>query len=156
MRFTASLLLLALAFPAVAAERRTKPKPGTDEFAIETTVLAVYNVVSGPAGRRDWNRFKDLFAPGARITAFRAGEVTSMTPDECATQSKPYLDANGLFSMPVDTRIDRFADIAHVTSRYEARHATTDAAPFERGVGHVELLRIGDGWKILSIVWETE
>lgn len=155
MRRILCLLLIVLALPAFPAGAK-KAKPGTDEFAIESTVLAVYNVLSGPAGRRDWNRFKELFVDGARITKVRDGVATMTTPDDYATAMKPIFEQNALFERPVETRIDRFRGIAHVTSRYESRHATTDAAPYERGVLHVELVQRGDRWQVLSIVRHAE
>src|SRR5215212_7774861 len=48
------------------------PAAGGDTIDVEATVLAVYNVVSGPAGRRDWDRFEELFAPGAELVAVGA------------------------------------------------------------------------------------
>ena len=134
----------------------TKPKPGTDAFDIQSTVIAVYNVISGPAGRRDWDRFKELFAPDGRMASYRDGALHVMTPDEYITKSKPFFDANGFFERPVETRIDQFKDIAHVTSRYESRHATTDDKPFASGVNHFELVRSGGRWVVVSIVWQQE
>lgn len=151
------LLLLALALPAFpATPAPSKPKPGSDEFNIESTVLAAYNVISGPAGRRDWERFKELFAPGARLVAYKDRVASVMTPDEFIEKSKPYLTENDFFERPVKTQIDRFKDIAHVTSRYESWHKTTDEKPFAKGVNHFELARSGERWVILSIVWEEE
>lgn len=155
-RLISLLLLLAIALPAFPATPESKPKPGTDEFEIQATVLAVYNVISGPAGRRDWNVFKELFAPGARMVAYRNGVASVMTPDEYIEKSKPYFTDNGFFERPVQTHIDRFKDIAHVTSRYESRHKTTDEKAFARGVNHFELVRNGERWTVLSVVWEEE
>jgi hypothetical protein len=156
-RVTVLLLLLAFALPAFPAKPApSKPKPGTDEFNIQATVLAAYNVISGPAGRRDWNVFKELFAPGARLVAYKDGIASVMTPDEFIEKSKPYLTGNAFFERPVSTHVDRFKDIAHVTSRYESRHKTIDEKPFAKGVNHFELVRSGDRWVILSIVWEEE
>jgi hypothetical protein len=156
-RFVALLLFFSLVVPAaIAAPKRVKPKPGTDEFAIESTILAAYNVISGPAGRRDWDRFKDLFAPGGHLAKYGKDGLSVMTPDEFKAKSKPYFDENGFFEWPVNTQVERSGNIAHVTSRYESRHASTDAKPFERGVNHFELARSGDHWVILSIVWQEE
>jgi hypothetical protein len=142
--------------PAPSKKTSSKPKPGSDEFAIESTVLAVYNVISGPAGRRDWNRFKDLFAPGARMISYKNGTPTVMTPDEYIEKSKPFFDQNGFFEWPVETHTERFKDIAQVRSRYESRHATTDEKPFAKGVNVFQFARVGDSWKVLSILWEQE
>jgi hypothetical protein len=152
-----SLLLIAVLVPvSAAAPKRVKPKPGTDEFAIESTVVAVCNVISGPAGRRDWNRFKELFAPGALLASYGKDGATVMTSDEYIAKAKPYFDEHGFFEWPVETSVERFKDIAHVTSRYESRHATTDAQPFARGVNHFELARSGDRWVVVSLMWQEE
>src|SRR5437660_9250994 len=103
MKKLAVLVLLA-ASAFAAPPKSAAPKPGTDEFEIESTVLAVYNVISGPAGRRDWDRFKDLFAPGARLIAMHKAPVV-MTPEEYVAKNSPYLQTNGFFERPVETKI---------------------------------------------------
>lgn len=147
--------LLTLASLGCASATPPAPKTDSDEFQIESTVLAVYNVISGPAGRRDWDRFKDLFAPGARLISVRK-ETTVMTPDEFVAKSTPSLQANGFFERPVETRTERFRDIAQVYSRYESRHASNDEKPFARGVNSFQLVRDGDRWRVLSILWTEE
>lgn len=156
-RVLAAFLLVTLLVPdTLAAPKHEKRKPGTDEFAIESTVIAVLNVISGPAGRRDWSRFKELFAPDARLAVYRKDGLVVMTPDQFIEKNKPYFDEHGFFEWPVETTIDRFKDIAHASTRYESRHATTDAEPFARGVNHFELTRSGDRWVVHSLVWQEE
>lgn len=155
------LILLLLATSAFAATpSQSKPKPGTDAVAIESTVLAVYNVISGPAGPRDWNRFQALFAPGARLisTHHIDNVVTAnvMTPVEYATKAKEYFNDHGFFERPVANRIQQFRDIAHVFSTYESRHAPSDDKPFVRGINSFQLVKIGGDWKVLTIFWEEE
>jgi hypothetical protein len=157
------LLVLLLAVASACASvppARPKPQPGTDKFAIESTVLAVYNVISGPAGRRDWDRFEALFAPGARLisTKRKDGVVTAnvMTPQEYATKAGAYFKDNGFFERPAANRTQRFGDIADVFSTYESRHASSDEKPFARGINSFQLVRIGDDWKVLTIFWEEE
>lgn len=140
--------------PQPAAQR------GSDQVAIESTVLAVYNVISGPAGRRDWDRFEALFAPGARLISTRRkdGVVTAavITPKEYATKAGTYFADHGFFERPVANHSQRFGDIAHVFSTYESRHASADEKPFARGINSFQLVRIGDDWKVLTIFWEEE
>ncbi|HJT17841.1 MAG TPA: nuclear transport factor 2 family protein [Thermoanaerobaculia bacterium] len=142
-------LLIAFALPALPAE-------STDAKDIESAVLGVYNVISGPAGPRDWEHFKALFADGARLGSLRDGKLTLMTPDDYIARAQPHFDKDGFFEKPVETRIDQFKDIAHVTSRYESRRAAADEKPFARGVNHFELARIGGQWRVVSIIWQQE
>src|SRR4051794_33152134 len=156
------ILLLAAASgcASTSSPQPTAPQPGSDQFAIESTVLAVYNVISGPAGRRDWDRFEALFAPGARLisTKRKDGAVTAtvMTPKEYSTKAGDYFKDHGFFERPAANRMERFGDIAHVFSTYESRHASSDEKPFARGINSFQLVRIGDDWKVLTIFWEEE
>src|SRR3954468_16142545 len=88
------LLLLSSTLVSAAAQRQTAPTvagsqpppsvqpapppfidPATirpaarpeDVRSIEAIVGAVYDVISGPAGPRDWNRFKSLLLPECRL-----------------------------------------------------------------------------------------
>ncbi len=39
-----------------------------DVASVDSIIAAVYDVISGPAGKkRDWDRMKSLFLPGARL-----------------------------------------------------------------------------------------
>ena len=42
-----------------------------DEEEIGALIAEVYEVISGPAGERDWERFRSLFAHGARLMPAR-------------------------------------------------------------------------------------
>lgn len=110
--------------------------PGSDDFQIQAALLAVYNVISGPAARRDWNRFTPLFAPGARLISTRitdgAPVTTVMTPEEFSKSAQTYFAEHGFFERPINNRIERFRDIAQVWSTYESRNASADETPFAR------------------------
>src|SRR5690349_17676023 len=53
---------------APAAVPAANPK---DVESIDAIMAALYGVISGPAGERDWNRFRSLFLPEARMGAVR-------------------------------------------------------------------------------------
>jgi len=152
-------LLLAVAAGCASASSPA-PQPSGDQMAIESTLLAVYNVISGPAGQRDWNRFDALFASGARLisTKRKDGVVTAtvMTPKEYSTRAGDYFKDHGFFERPAANRVQRFGDIAHVFSTYESRHNASDEKPFARGINSFQLVRIGDDWKVLTVFWEEE
>ena len=63
--------LTAQAAPAQATAPAARPADVATEDAI---LAALYDVISGPAGqKRDWDRMRSLFQPGARlIPTFRA------------------------------------------------------------------------------------
>ena len=162
MRFRAlpAILLLSASGCTSMNPPAGAPQPGSDAFAIDSTVLAVYNVISGPAGRRDWDRFEALFAPGARLISTKRvdGVVTAtvMTPKEYSEKAGAYFKDHGFFERPAASRMQRYGDIAHIFSTYESRHASNDEKPFARGINSFQLVRIGDDWKVLTIFWEEE
>src|SRR5580693_3790774 len=67
--------------PSAAQQQQAPAKPPQDLFAqvpapkpedvksIDSILAALYNVISGPAGDRDWNRFRSLFVPTATLTS---------------------------------------------------------------------------------------
>ena len=57
---------LVFALPAPAATEQSPLADSADIESIDAILKAVYEVISGDAGvKRDWDRFRSLFAPGA-------------------------------------------------------------------------------------------
>jgi hypothetical protein len=144
--------------PSAAAPSSTA-KPG-DVDSIDHIIAAVYDVISGPAGPRDWDRFRTFFYPGARLIPSRRddkGVVTARvsTPDEYATRGQDYFSKEGFFENSIANHVEQWDHIAHVWSTYESHHAKGDK-PFARGINSFQLLNDGTRWWILSIYWESE
>jgi hypothetical protein len=145
-------LLLTLACLAPVA------KPA-DTDSVDTVVHAVYDVISGPAGTRDWARFRSLFAEGARLIPIRVnGDSSSasvMTPDEYAQKAGANFEKNAFFESEASRRVETFGNIAHVFSTYESRRAPGEK-PFARGINSFQLVKIGGAWKVMTILWDSE
>jgi hypothetical protein len=132
-----------------------------DVDSIEHILAAVYDVISGPAGKRDWDRFRSLFYSGARLIPTRheekgAASARVLTPDEYAQRGQAFFDREGFFERSVANRIESWDSIAQVWSTYESRHAKDDLHPFARGINSFQLFNDGSRWWILSIYWEAE
>lgn len=132
-----------------------------DVATMDATIAALYDVISGPAGKRNWDRFRSLFAPGARLIANGVrptGEVVSrvMTAEDYAQRNGPFFEKNGFFEREAARRTDAFGNIAQVFSTYESRHAKDDAKPFQRGVNSIQLMNDGKRWWIVTIFWQAE
>lgn len=155
-----SALLLATTLAGCASAPPPGPPAGSEELRIEATVQAVYNAISGPAGPRDWRVFEALFAPDARMvvstTKDGAPGTVVMTTKDYIARSTPAFDEKGFFERPVATRTLRYGNIAHVWSTYEAREAANQQKPFMRGINSFTLVRIGNEWKVQSLVWQRE
>jgi len=132
-----------------------------DVATMDSTIAALYDVISGPAGKRNWDRFRSLFAPGARLIANGVrptGEVASrvMTVEDYAQRNGPFFEKNGFFEQEAARHTDEFGNIAQVFSTYESRHAKDDAKPFQRGINSIQLMNDGKRWWVVTIFWQGE
>jgi hypothetical protein len=131
-----------------------------DGDSIESVVRAVYEVISGPAGARDWVRFRALFADGARLIPVRAapqggGAPAVWTADEYAQRAGASFEKNAFYESEVARRLETFGNMAQIFSTYESRHAPSEK-PFARGINSFQLVKVGDAWKVMTILWDSE
>ena len=145
---------------ATSATVQAKPE---DVNSIEAILAATYDVISGPAGKkRDWDRFRSLFYPGARLipTGKRPNEqevsARVLTPDMYVERSAPFLEKEGFFERGVSNKIEHYGNIAHVFSTYESRRKSDDAQPFQRGINSFQLVNDGKRWWVMTILWQGE
>jgi len=143
-------VVVALTAPLVSA---------ADTESIDSVVHAVYDVISGPAGTRDWARFKALFADGARLIPVRntpqGGAPAPSTPDEYAERAGAGFAKNAFYESEVARKLEVFGNIAHAFSTYESRRAPGEK-PFARGINSFQLVKVGDAWKVMTILWDSE
>lgn len=130
-----------------------------DGDSIDSAIKALYDVISGPAGTRDWARFQAMFAEGARLVPVRAtpqgGKPLVWTPEEYAQRAGASFEKAAFYESEVSRKLETFGNIAHVFSTYESRHAPGEK-PFARGINSIQLVKVGDTWKILTICWDSE
>jgi hypothetical protein len=149
-----------LGIGASAQEPAPKAKP-EDVGSIDAIVKALYDVISGPQGKaRDWDRFRALCAPGARLipaAPLKGGGAKAVvnTPEEYIEKATPAFEKTGFFESEIARRVEAFGNIAHVWSTYESRHAEGEA-PFVRGINSIGLLRDGERWRIVTVFWSSE
>lgn len=131
----------------------------SDTDSIDHAIHAVYDVISGPAGPRDWTRFHSLFADGARLIPIRVTPEGSaavvMTPDDYEKRAGASFEKTAFYESEVARRVETFGDIAHVFSTYESRRAPGEK-PFARGINSFQLVKTTSGWKIMTILWDSE
>src|SRR6266513_4905401 len=162
---------------AVTMSQNEKPQPSSmpkaetpaahvanpsDVNSIDSIIAAVYNVISGPAGKkRDWDRMRSLFIPGARLIPTgprQAGSYGSrvLTVDEYIERASGLFEKAGFYETEGARVTEQFGQIAHVFSTYESRHAPGDAKPFQRGINSIQLMHDGTRWWVVTIFWQGE
>lgn len=136
--------------------------PVEDGRTVDTIVKALYDVISGPAGKkRDWARFRALFAPDARMIAVAVnaqGQVVqrALKPEDYETRIGPILERDGFFERELSRRTEQFAEIAHVFSTYETKRAEADEKPLAKGINSIQLWNDGKRWWVVSVYWQAE
>ncbi|MCY3809488.1 MAG: hypothetical protein OXG58_08710 [Gemmatimonadetes bacterium] len=156
------LAVLVFALPAPAATQQPHPADPADVESIDAILTAVYEVISGDAGvKRDWDRFRSLFAPGATLSpTVRTPEGAYgrqiITPDEYAGNVGAWLEENGFHEVEINRVTERYGVIAHAFSTYESRRLASDPEPFARGINSIQLLYDGTRWWVVSIFWHQE
>jgi hypothetical protein len=161
------LLASMLAIPAFAQTppAPTPPPPEAkpaDVATPEAIVAALYDVISGPVGqKRDWDRFRSLFAEGARLIPSGGPRPDGtlgyrvMTPEDYITRGEKMLVESGFTESEIHRVVENFGPVTHVFSTYEARH-NSEKEPFLRGVNSIQLVHDGKRWYVLTIFWAPE
>jgi hypothetical protein len=147
--------------PPPAAPARPPAADPADVASMDAIVTAVYDAISGPRGGRNWDRFRSLFVPGARLIpavpdssgGARAGVLSI---EDYIKIAEGYFRENAFFEREVGHRTEAFGNIAQRWSVYESRRAAEDAQPFQRGINSFQLLKDGDRWWVVSIFWDNE
>jgi hypothetical protein len=146
--------------PAPAAPAPTAKQE--DVASPDAIIAAVYDVISGSAGqKRDWDRMRPLFYPGARLIRTAAKKEGGMEAGPLSVQEyidrvSVYFEKNGFSEKEISRRTEKWANILQAFSTYESRHDAKDAAPFARGINSFQLFFDGTRWWILTIYWQQE
>ena len=131
-----------------------------DVSSPEAIVKAVYEVLSGRADEaRDWNRWRPLHAPNARLIPIeRDGDGKAaphaMAPEEYILSRTPFLAAGDFYEWETGREELRSGSVAHVWSVYEAAR-TPGGEPIRSGANSIQLWNDGSRWWILSVVWDA-
>ena len=144
--------------PAQDLSSRVPPAKPEDVKSLDSILVAIYDVISGPAGDRDWNRFRSLFVPEARLTSAtrkNGGPVRLLDAEGYARGAGGYFKTHAFYESAIANRIQKFGNIAQVFSSYESRNAPNEK-PFARGVNSIQLFNDGFRWWVISILWDEE
>jgi hypothetical protein len=146
------------------------PKPGDewpkakpeDVASVDAIVKAFYESTSGDPGQaRQWERYKSLFVPDARLIAARPGEGAAagaffLTVSDFIAMNRTYFEKGGFFDKELARRSESFGNMTQVWSTYESRHNKEATEPYVRGINSIQLLKDGDRYWIVNVFWEYE
>jgi hypothetical protein len=122
----------------------------------------IYEVISQPAGERDWESIRDLYHPQATMVRTGIGDdgqpfALAMTLDEYIDNATALLEGIRFSEIEISQDVTAFGNVARLASVYEFEyHFPDDEVRRGRGVNFFNLVNEGAGWKIMNIVWDNE
>ena len=156
-------LLVVLFFSFNLMAQTSKEANPADVSSIESTIKALYDVISGDAGKpRDWDRFRTLLYKDARLIPSGKNQETgvfgarALSGEDYIKRVEPVFAKDGFYEREVARQVEIYGNIAHVFSTYESFRSMSDKKPFMRGINSIQLINDGKRWWVLSIFWQAE
>jgi hypothetical protein len=134
-----------------------------DVVSVDAIINALYDVLSGPAGAKDWARERFLMHPTARMMrGLPAGDPGGAPPtpglavfsvDEFIKYAEPRLSAEDFYEYETGREVFRFGRLAHIVSAYASSRGL-DQAPFARGINCIQLWFDSGRWWVMGVLWD--
>jgi hypothetical protein len=138
----------ALSIPAAASAASKADLSGIDQ-----TIHAVYDVISGPPGqKRDFDRMRSLFAPGATLKAIGPKGLRGGTLEDYISRNAAILEKEGFTERELGRRVEIWGGLATAWSAYDGR--TANGSFHERGINSFQLVKVDGKWLVASILWQ--
>jgi hypothetical protein len=123
--------------------------------AINDTIRAVYDVISGPPGqKRDFDRMRTLFAPGATLKAIGPKGLRGGSLEDYIGRNAAILEKEGFTERELGRRVELWGGLATAWSAYDGR--TANGSFHERGINSIQLVKVDGKWLVASILWQEE
>ena len=128
-----------------------------DTSSVDKIINGMYNAISGPAGQRDWKRFKNLFTPDAKMGAVYKNKQNvvsykSFSPDDYIKNNDPYFLENAFIEKEIHRTVNTFGQMVNVFTTYESE----TGGEKQRGINSLQLVYYSKRWWIASLIWEDE
>jgi hypothetical protein len=151
-------ILILLLF-ATTAFAQTKDY-SSDVQSVDAIIASLYDVISGePGAPRDWDRFKNLFKPEARLMPTRknpAGEfeLAPMAVNDYIQMFSSRIKT-GFYEREIHRVAEQYGTVTHVFSTYETKEKK-EGAVTNRGVNSIQLFFDGKRFYVANIFWCAE
>jgi len=149
---------------AFGQEGTSKKKDMYDSLQVLTIngiITAVYDLISGPAGERNWNKFKFFCLPNATFISMKkhpdgSEEFFSGDIDDYIKKISPTLEKSAYYENEVERNIQSSDNIANVFSTYQSVLFANDGTVNLKGVNSFQLVYKNNRWYIANILWKNE
>jgi hypothetical protein len=139
---------------ALAAAAAAQPN-AADPAGIDQAIRGVYEVISGPPGqKRDFDRMRTLFAPGATLKAIGPKGLHGGSLEDYISRNAEILEKEGFTERELGRRVEVWGGLATAWSAYDGR--TANGSFHERGINSMQLVKVNGKWLVASILWQEE
>lgn len=151
--------VISLVVLGLSASAQTKDY-SKDVASVDAIVASLYDVISGDPGTpRDWDRFRNLFKPEARLMPSRKtpeGNLTlaSLAPEDYVQMFTSRI-TTGFFERELHRVAETYGTVTHVFSTYETKEKK-DGPVTNRGVNSIQLFFDGKRFYVVNIFWCAE
>ena len=143
----------------------TDPRYAADVQSVDAIITAMYAVISGPKGPRDWDRERHLFHPDARMlrgmpegSAPEPGPTPGlrlMSVRDFTERHAPRFLEEDFYEIETGREEFRFGRWVHAVSGYWSSR-TPEGPPFARGINSIQLWFDAGRWWVMSVLWDWE
>ena len=152
-------ILLLLVLFVISPCRSQDPEP--DFSDIDTLVDSLYEVISGPAGERDWELFRSLFHEKALIghpMATPGGEnsFSFFTPEDYIDRNGPLMKTRAFYEEELGRSVHIYGGIAEVFSGYRFELHDQGRKIIQRGVNSFHLVWDNGRWYVSQLIFQPE
>lgn len=164
LRAFLTAVLFLVSSTAVLAQAPTAPEvPEPDPADVESVdaiLTALYDVISGPAGERDWDRLWSLFHPRANlgmVVRNQQGDFLAKywTTAEYQEQVGQFYMQNDFYETEIHRTEEAFGHVLHAFSTYESRR-DPEGEVLMRGINSFQLMHDGNRWWLINAFWDNE
>lgn len=152
------IMLVLAGFSGRAQEKGGATAP--DWESPEKLVASLYDVISGPAGERHWQRLRSYCKPEVQFNVLSrtkdgSSVYRSLSLDEYIAMAGEHFKANPFYETQLGQTVQRFGPITHVFSAYQSAESP-EGTSFDRGVNSIQLVKDEGRWWIVNILWTSE
>ncbi len=146
--------------PVFILSARAQSPYQADVQSVDAIISALYGVISGgPGETRNWERFKFLFAPEARLIPTVKNQqgqpaLRTLSPEQYVELFGSRVPT-GFYERELHRVTEQFGTVTHLFSTYETRD-TADGPVTNRGINSIQLFYDGSRYYIVTIFWCAE
>jgi len=166
VKILTALLVLTFSFTINLHSQTTKTGMLTMHDSIQMLsvnglITSVYDLISGPAGPRNWEKLRAFCLPSATFISIKirpdgAEEYFNGTMDDYIEMISPVLENTDYYENEIERSVQSSDNIANVFSTYESFLYEKEATINQRGVNSFQMIFLNKRWWIANILWKNE